>query len=1099
MSRDGNSVRKLPQGKLQRLKQQFEEQDAQASGAPLYGMSPRAADAAAVQPTVRSSSSTTTSPALSGRKNWLGSDFVTTPTPGKISKGQESVSQTFGHRHRWSGQGQDSSTPAGRKVVSPVLSKRLALFSDGGSGAGQTSRVGGCGAEQRGDSARRLSDTVTLRDSAAARKHGNERQRTMSDVISSILKKPRELSFHDRLKMFQEKPAATVLGQNMSSVSNAQRQLGNMNGRGNGSSASVPASPKMERNFDLLTTDNSALSSKKNLKSVEALVSPPAKPPRTFAHDEYLQTKILHSENPKTQSTRQSEENRVVRGKDRVNALSGGTGVKEEVVLRTPSSYSHLHQNRNAQGTGEASYAHPQPPHLRPESESAAFGRHSDHAQCTDSGDAAQKDGPVVISLKYRKKLEPLPPSKVAGLRRNPLDKLPETPKRVMDLQEFKLHKSFSSECLNKGSTSSLLEVGVEEGGGSPRSPGQLCGERARPSPPVRNPGGRGGEGPAQHGAGRHQRGGREGEGVDGRKRALGSSPSDNATPSLLTSTATPVTEQDVEKVPRKKMILVRQRINQAYEVLHTVFNQRPKSISEDEEHRDPDAADLSQRSEDTVDSDSTVDMKEIEQRVTYCSSVRLKTSKNIQKSREFLDKIYPQLFEYALIVGLCTKGDNPGYDPYVIHKFPQMVNCDISIPKFCFPDVDELTDSVTTTCESYSFVLTNIDGGRLYGYCRRIQPANSSLPEVLCIVSPVDGFNMYNKLLLEIEVRRSKSLKHAEELIEASFGRPLPSPGKGSHIRFPDVGQQMETILLERPLDQRLTNVNYESLLQYLGTDKLIKVFSSILMERRLILCSQHLSILTQTIHALVALLYPFHWQHVYIPLLPRGMLDVCAAPMPFIIGILQQHLDRVTDLELEDVIIVDLDKRQVLRSVGDEATILPKKVQKALKTAINMCKIDSEALKSQWLMVSEAFLRMFIEVVGHFPHYVCSQQGGSKTLLKDQFIAGGASKDIRQFLQWFTETQMFEVFISTQLEHQHCGSLDLFMTRLGELQSKREGSQSRGLGRKVKDLGKAIKTKLKGGGGLGELQSKREGSQSRGLGRKVKDLGKAIKTKLK
>ena len=38
-----------------------------------------------------------------------------------------------------------------------------------------------------------------------------------------------------------------------------------------------------------------------------------------------------------------------------------------------------------------------------------------------------------------------------------------------------------------------------------------------------------------------------------------------------------------------------------------------------------------------------------------------------------------------------------------------------------------------------------------------------------------------------------------------------------------------------------------------------------------------------------------------------------------------------------------MDLDRKQVVRSMGDELTLLPKKVQKALKTAINMCRIDS------------------------------------------------------------------------------------------------------------------------------------------------------------
>ena len=38
-----------------------------------------------------------------------------------------------------------------------------------------------------------------------------------------------------------------------------------------------------------------------------------------------------------------------------------------------------------------------------------------------------------------------------------------------------------------------------------------------------------------------------------------------------------------------------------------------------------------------------------------------------------------------------------------------------------------------------------------------------------------------------------------------------------------------------------------------------------------------------------------------------------------------------------------MNLDNKQVERSVGDELTILPKKLQKALKTAVNMSRIDS------------------------------------------------------------------------------------------------------------------------------------------------------------
>ncbi|XP_046546111.1 DENN domain-containing protein 2B-like isoform X2 [Haliotis rubra] len=469
---------------------------------------------------------------------------------------------------------------------------------------------------------------------------------------------------------------------------------------------------------------------------------------------------------------------------------------------------------------------------------------------------------------------------------------------------------------------------------------------------------------------------------------------------------------------------------------------------------------------ESLVDSDF-VDVSEIQRRVEYVSSVKAKTIKSIRKTNEFMSRIYPQLFEYALVVGLRPKS-GMGYKPYVIHKFPETIDSNVSVPLFCFPDAPEYKPPTgPVPSESYSFVLTNIDGERVYGYCRRIQPPDSSLQEVICIISPVDAFNMYNKLLDEIEKRRATSTDLAQELIAASFGRPLPKPGKVINIRTLDKKGELETLFLNRPSDVRREKVNYECLLNYLGTDKLIKVFSSLMMERRILLCSNSLSILTlatQTVHALVALLYPFSWQHIYIPILPSDMIEVCTSPTPFLIGILTSHLPQVMELEelLEEVVIVDLDKKQFVRSIGDEATLLPKKLQKALKTAINMCKIDSESETSQWLMVSEAFMRMFIEIMGHFGEHIITQQDGKKVFEKEKFLTRVSAKGIRQVLEWFTETQMFEVFMTNQREKIEWGTVDLFMSRLLDFEKEDSRDSNKGLGRKMKNFGKAIKTKL-------------------------------------
>lgn len=78
-------------------------------------------------------------------------------------------------------------------------------------------------------------------------------------------------------------------------------------------------------------------------------------------------------------------------------------------------------------------------------------------------------------------------------------------------------------------------------------------------------------------------------------------------------------------------------------------------------------------------------------------------------------------------------------------------------------------------------------------------------------------------------------------------------------------------------------------------------------------------------------ALIAPFQWQHVYIPILPHSMLDVVCAPMPFLLGTIHSRLtktlkalyvhsvDQIGILEsdcavvgtmpVEEVVFVDLD----------------------------------------------------------------------------------------------------------------------------------------------------------------------------------------------
>lgn len=61
--------------------------------------------------------------------------------------------------------------------------------------------------------------------------------------------------------------------------------------------------------------------------------------------------------------------------------------------------------------------------------------------------------------------------------------------------------------------------------------------------------------------------------------------------------------------------------------------------------------------------------------------------------------------------------------------------------------------------------------------------------------------------------------------------------------------------------------------------------------------------SVLSQCIHAVAALLYPFTWAHTYIPVVPECLLDTVCCPTPFMVGIQMRHLERVLEQPMEEV----------------------------------------------------------------------------------------------------------------------------------------------------------------------------------------------------
>ncbi|KAM9320671.1 DENN domain-containing protein 2C [Gastrophryne carolinensis] len=399
---------------------------------------------------------------------------------------------------------------------------------------------------------------------------------------------------------------------------------------------------------------------------------------------------------------------------------------------------------------------------------------------------------------------------------------------------------------------------------------------------------------------------------------------------------------------------------------------------------------------------------------------------------RDLIELQEQQLFELFVVVSLQKKPSGDSYIPYITQQYPSKNDHPLKqsrdteerlkvIPQFCFPDSKDWGPTSNLKSETFSFVLTGEDGSRWFGYCRKLLPQGKGkrLPEVYCMVSRLGCFNLFSKILDEVEKRREMSPALVSPFMRSVMEAPFPAPGRTITVKSFVPGSGNEVIELCRPMDSRLEHVDFDCLFKCLSVWHLVKVFASLLLERRVIFVADNLSTLSKCAHAVVAMLYPFTWQHTYIPVLPASMIDIVCSPTPFLIGILSCSLPLLSDLPIEEVLIVDLCADKFIQQLSDEDDILPHKLQAALVQIleqrndilhqVHTFTEDDVSLNS---LVSEAFVWFFVEIVGHYSQHVYVNEKGVRIFQREPFRKSHTSRSVRQFLDLFMETQMFAGF---------------------------------------------------------------------------------------
>uniref|UniRef100_A0A7S2Y961 UDENN domain-containing protein n=1 Tax=Entomoneis paludosa TaxID=265537 RepID=A0A7S2Y961_9STRA len=224
-------------------------------------------------------------------------------------------------------------------------------------------------------------------------------------------------------------------------------------------------------------------------------------------------------------------------------------------------------------------------------------------------------------------------------------------------------------------------------------------------------------------------------------------------------------------------------------------------------------------------------------------------------------------------------------------------------------------------------------------------------LPKCLVVLSHYPFFDLWRKFLLQIYRIALVEAPLPIERFIANFVSevPLPPPGK-VEVRFGFTAHEIWSIRRPPNNELPLVDFSFQPLFASLSVSSVMVVLACLLEETRVALLSKHYAILTPVAEALCSLLFPFHWQGMYIPIMPYSMLDILDAPVPFLVGLHSRYLQETPPTRRPPgVVFVDLDQDIVHLGWNDDGGAYIGGGNSTARTTPALPEKDAQKLKSR------------------------------------------------------------------------------------------------------------------------------------------------------
>ncbi|XP_066561382.1 DENN domain-containing protein 5B isoform X13 [Amia ocellicauda] len=188
---------------------------------------------------------------------------------------------------------------------------------------------------------------------------------------------------------------------------------------------------------------------------------------------------------------------------------------------------------------------------------------------------------------------------------------------------------------------------------------------------------------------------------------------------------------------------------------------------------------------------------------------------------------------------------------------------------------------------------------------------------KAICLITPLPFMHACRKFLSQLHravtSQQPPPLPLESYIHNVLYEVPLPPPGRS--LKFHSV---YEPVVCQRPGPSELPLADYplREAFELLGVENLVQLFTCVLLEMQILLYSQDYQRLMTVAEGITALLFPFQWQHVYVPILPASLLHFLDAPVPYLMGLQSKEGTDRSKLELPqeaNLCFVDIDNHFV------------------------------------------------------------------------------------------------------------------------------------------------------------------------------------------